>query len=201
MKELSEFHKRADAKDGHVGICRDCYSLYHKEYYQKNGDKKRDKDREYARKNREARRIACRAYHEANKERLNEVSRQYAKTHRESINAAYNKKIANNPEFRLNHYIRSAIRVSLHGDKNGRHWEDLVGYSLTDLRVHIERQFVDGMTWDNYGEWHIDHIIPLSIFNISGIKSKGFKKAWALENLRPLWGIDNYRKNNKLFAA
>ena len=55
------------------------------------------------------------------------------------------------------------------------------------------------MTWQNYGKWHIDHVIPKSLFNINGAKSKGFKKCWALENLQPLWADENLKKNNKLF--
>ena len=56
-------------------------------------------------------------------------------------------------------------------------------------------------TWNDYlnGELHIDHIIPISLFNITGVKSKGFKKCWALENLRLLPKGENLRKGNKLF--
>jgi len=59
----------------------------------------------------------------------------------------------------------------------------------------------NGMTWEKYlkGEIHIDHIIPISLFNIISIKSKGFKKCWSLENLQPLWAKDNLKKKNKLF--
>ena len=62
-------------------------------------------------------------------------------------------------------------------------------------------QFKPGMTWDNYGKngWVLDHRIPVSLFNINGIKSKGFKKCWALENLQPLWEKENISKGDKLF--
>ncbi|TSA54091.1 MAG: hypothetical protein D4R45_04465, partial [Planctomycetaceae bacterium] len=75
--------------------------------------------------------------------------------------------------------------------------------SMLELKIHLEKQFTKGMTWEKYmnGEIHIDHIIPKSIFNITGLNSKGFKKAWALENLRPMWAKDNMKKYNKLFAA
>jgi 5-methylcytosine-specific restriction endonuclease McrA len=56
------------------------------------------------------------------------------------------------------------------------------------------------MTWDNYGKWHIDHIIPDSHFNYDKIDDEQFKLAWALENLQPLWAAENYRKYNKLIG-
>jgi hypothetical protein len=54
------------------------------------------------------------------------------------------------------------------------------------------------MTWDNYGEWHVDHIKPISSFKITEIGDKEFMSCWSLENLQPLWGEENIRKSNKL---
>jgi hypothetical protein len=74
----------------------------------------------------------------------------------------------------------------------------LVGYDVIELKRHLEEQFVDGMSWENYGEWHIDHIKPLSSFNITDINSDEFKKCWSLSNLQPLWAKDNLKKYNKI---
>lgn len=52
------------------------------------------------------------------------------------------------------------MQHALKGQKNGRKWEKMVGYSRHDLVRHLERQFVQGMSWDNMGEWQIDHIVP-----------------------------------------
>lgn len=109
------------------------------------------------------------------------------------------KKRYNNPIYRLNHNLSRAIRKSLKGNKNDKSWESLINYTQEDLRKHLESQFQEGMTWENYGKWHIDHKIPISIFNITSAKCKGFKKCWALENLQPLWEKDNLEKGNKLF--
>lgn len=54
------------------------------------------------------------------------------------------------------------------------------------------------MSWSNYGKWHIDHIIPLDFFKVSDPGDPKFKVAWSLENLQPLWAIDNMKKSNKL---
>lgn len=71
------------------------------------------------------------------------------------------------------------------------------GYTVWELVRHIERQFHPGMTWENYGEWHIDHVIPLSLFVFDSADHPGFKAAWALANLRPLWAEDNLKKRAK----
>lgn len=82
-------------------------------------------------------------------------------------------------------------------ERGGNHWEDLVNYTLDELMTHLESLFAEGMSWDNYGQWHVDHIRPKSSFNFESYVDSEFKKCWALENLQPLWGEDNLRKNSK----
>jgi 5-methylcytosine-specific restriction endonuclease McrA len=94
--------------------------------------------------------------------------------------------------------IRRYIWCAIKGEKNGHKWEMLVGYSIEDLMKHIEKQFKPGMTWENYGEWQIDHKIPISAFNFSDPRDVDFKRCWALENLQPLWAAENLSKSNKL---
>lgn len=72
-----------------------------------------------------------------------------------------------------------------------------MGYSLAELKLHLETKFQSDMNWDNYGKWHIDHIKPVSSFLINGIDSEGFKECWSLENLQPLWAQENLQKGNK----
>lgn len=74
----------------------------------------------------------------------------------------------------------------------------MVDYTVEELRAHLERQFLRGMGWHNAGEWHIDHIIPVSSFNYTSPDDLEFKRCWALANLRPLWGRDNIRKSNRV---
>jgi hypothetical protein len=57
------------------------------------------------------------------------------------------------------------------------------------------------MTWMNYGEWHIDHILPIDSFNFQSYEDYQFKECWSLENLQPLWAIDNIRKGNKIITG
>lgn len=93
--------------------------------------------------------------------------------------------------------MSSGIKNSLKSGKNGRRWEQLVGYTVKELMEHLERQFLAGMSWDNRGDWHIDHIVPISSFNFDTPDCDDFRRCWALSNLRPLWAGDNIRKNGK----
>ncbi len=93
--------------------------------------------------------------------------------------------------FILRSVMGSHIRKSLRGNKNGSPWELLVGYTVTDLKKHLQRQFGPGMSWNNYGEWHIDHIIPINAFNFNSSDDMDFKRCWALKNLQPLWAHEN----------
>ena len=108
--------------------------------------------------------------------------RKYEKTRRQII------------KYKISNNISRSMRRSLSTIKEGRHWEELVGYTVNDLRTHLEKQFVNGMSWDNYGKWHIDHIRPMCSFNITDYKYEDFKKCWLLNNLQPLWESDNHIK-------
>lgn len=81
------------------------------------------------------------------------------------------------------------------GYKSG-HSIDLLGCSVDELKVHLEQQFEPGMTWDNYGEWHIDHIIPCSYFDLT--KEEDQRICFNYRNLQPLWAKDNTKKSNKI---
>lgn len=105
-------------------------------------------------------------------------------------------------EFCLRSEIRSKLSSHCKTCNNLRRkkWQQLVGYKLDEIRKHLENQFVDSMSWDNYGKygWHIDHIRPISSFNFISPQDNDFKKCWALENLQPLWAKDNHSKYNKI---
>lgn len=95
-------------------------------------------------------------------------------------------------------YTRTAVLNGLRGRRKAASTFDALGYTREQLITHIERQFLPGMTWKNYGrKWHLDHIVPLSAFDITSTDCPDFRVAWALTNLRPLWASDNIRKRDK----
>jgi hypothetical protein len=101
------------------------------------------------------------------------------------------------PNRAIRNRIASAIRRSLKKSKSGRKWESLVGYTLADLKLHLEKQFIGLMSWENMGLWHIDHITPLS--NFEQTNQDEFKQCWSLSNLRPIWADENQKKYNKIY--
>jgi hypothetical protein len=112
------------------------------------------------------------------------------------------KRILLYPGERLRVSMSRSVNYALSGNKRGRKWESLVGYCLQELMIHLEKQFLEGMSWDNYGlgkaKWTIDHIIPQSVFGYVDSNDLDFQRCWALENLRPMWAVDNTIKADKI---
>lgn len=102
------------------------------------------------------------------------------------------------PSFLLKGRMSARLTSMLKG-KGSQRSEDLLGYTMEELRLHIERQFSKGMSWDKVrrGLIEIDHIIPVKAFNITSIDDPDFKVCWSLANLRPLWADQNRSKNGR----
>ena len=104
------------------------------------------------------------------------------------------------PKRALHERITARVRQCLRGCKYRRKWEDLVGYTLADLRAHLDKTMPPGCTWADFmsGALHIDHIIPVSAHNFSTPEDIDFRKCWALSNLRLLPASENLEKRAKL---
>ncbi len=94
--------------------------------------------------------------------------------------------------------FRRRIRAALKGVglRKAHRTEVLIGCPLDEFRAHIEQQFKPGMTWKNYRLWHIDHIIPVTAFDLTDIKQQ--RAAFSWKNSQPLWALDNHRKGNQI---
>lgn len=103
---------------------------------------------------------------------------------------------SNNINYRLACNIRSRFKGALKKYINigytGKDIFDLCDCSLSYLIKHLEKQFVDNMSWTNYGSWHIDHIKPICEFDLRD--KKQIKLCFHYSNLQPLWAMDNYKK-------
>ena len=120
--------------------------------------------------------------------------------HRETKRDYERNRKSNDPIYRLISNFKSAMSTVLkesNVDKYG-HYFDILGYTPEELINHLEKQFTEGMTWDNYGEFHVDHKLPISSFNIKEIGDEEFMRCWCLDNLQPMWGEENIRKSNKV---
>lgn len=106
-------------------------------------------------------------------------------------------KYAADPRFVLYHRLKRWMHKHLRNatrDRGSKNWGQVLGYQPEDLRAHIEALFVDGMSWDNMGDWHIDHIRPVNTFSFTTHEDPEFAECYALSNLRPLWARDNLRR-------
>jgi len=115
-----------------------------------------------------------------------------------------NKKYKNDERFKLDYKIKNFFHGALKMKRKNKKYrknskyEKILGYSRETLIYHIENRFEEGMCWNNYGEWHLDHIIPKSLFNYETIYCPEFSSCWSLQNLQPLWKKDNLKKYNKV---
>jgi hypothetical protein len=164
--------------------------------------------KKYNATHKEKRAIDRKRYYAKNKERIIEKQKEYRKhsknwlkdCHKIKKNNKRNERRRTDISYVINCRMSYMVYDSLRQNKNGRKWEELVGYNLGQLKRHLEKQFKKGMTWENIlkGEIHIDHKIPVSVFNITSYDCIDFKRCWALSNLQPMWAIDNLKKSNKL---
>lgn len=124
---------------------------------------------------------------------------QYALKYKYDVNFAIKERMRRQIKKELtNDDIALLIRQSIKKEIESKRLERLVGYSVNELRAHLEKQFTKGMTWDKFknGEIHIDHIIPKKAFKLSSHKE--WKICWSLPNLRPLWAKQNISKGAKV---
>ena len=205
---------------------REAIAEYAREWHKNNRETILERSKEYRKNNREAILKSKREYYKNNREALLERSkeyfkewyknngdthkeyvREYSKNNREVINKYKNNRYSTD----LNYKMRENLRNVLH-NKLKRHLIkettpefsytksslSYLGCTVEELKTHIENQFEDGMTWENWTRdgWHLDHIIPCSSFDLT--KKKEQEKCFHYTNLQPLWAEDNMSKGSKL---
>ena len=163
-KELDEFHIQTKSKDGHRNVCKKCRKNETKIYYTRH---------------KKAYNIMSAKWNRDNKTRRREI----CKRHKQK------------PYIRFKEAIRHRIYMFMKSKsvkKNNKTF-NIVGLDPEKLRFYIEKQFVDNMSWENYGKWHVDHKIPLS----SARNKEEINKLCYYTNLQPMWLLDNLKKGKK----
>jgi hypothetical protein len=211
-KDISCFAKKYKTSDGtqkYSSICKKCvnendtirresneYKKKKKEYdnlyYEQNQEKIKNRKKEYHIENREEileKKGIYRSVPE-NRERSKKYIKKYKVENKEKY-YAYRKRNPHIIAWR-NMLYRTLIHL---GTKKEGDTKEMLGYSAVQLKHHIEKQFLEGMSWENHGEWEIDHIKPLTKFDEFSLVSE----VNALSNLQPLWKDDNREKYNNYF--
>lgn len=180
---LEYFTKRGEKLGSHCRECKKQYKRnpeYRKKHYENNKQKYLDKAREWAENNKERRREICNDWYHRNKDKANDYIKQKRKS---------------DPLFRLKHSLRANLNNALRGRSKGQRTLDYLCMSIDEFKTYIENQFTEGMNWENYGEWHLDHIQPICSFDHSD--EEQIKKCWHYSNFQPLWAEENIKKSGK----
>ena len=140
---------------------------------------------------------AARRHYLRNSERIKLKARQYAANNRTKINLRVRARRAASPTLRLESSLRSRISECLSRKKKATFLE-FIGCSVSELEKHLEYQFRNGMSWDNYGKsgWQVDHIKPCRSFNFALTEEQ--LECFHFTNLQPLWASENYSKGDKV---
>lgn len=177
------------------------FKEYGKRAYAKNKEKILARGRDWVKRNPDRNRKIKREWARLNPESSNGWAKRNPEARRQSARK-YARKVLATPKGRLDHRMSIAVLLALKEKKNGRKWEDLVGYSLSELHSHLEKSFLPGMNWERFlkGQIQIDHRIPKRKFSYTDSSDPGFRQCWALENLRPMWARANLSKGAKILS-
>jgi len=173
--------KRKERHKAYYEANKDKLIAYQKAYQEANKDKIREQKKAY----REYNKDKMKAYYEANKDKLNAYNNSYIKERKK-----------NDTLFKLKCNLRNRIYLSIKNKgytKKSKTYQ-ILGCTYKEFKEHIERQFTKGMSWDNQGEWHLDHIYPVSLAK----NEEELIKLNHYTNFQPLWAEENLKKSNKI---
>jgi hypothetical protein len=200
------FQPRKDRNLGYRNHCKRCATDEKRKWREKNKERDCLNRKKWVEKNRQHVYAVHDKWLDDNRDHYNAVNRAYRKKDKEKDREKYRTlsrnnmraRLKNDPEFRLLSNLRARVRGAIKfykGEKLFRTME-LIGCSIHDVKLHLESKFTEGMSWENYGKWHIDHIIPCCAFNL--IDPQEQLKCFHYTNLQPLWAEDNLKKGDKI---
>lgn len=175
---ICEFGLQKHGPNGHRSQCNACRRLEAKEYRERNLDKVKAAKEAWKLKNPDYDKL----YSDKNPDKKRDAIVKWNKNNPGLASKRTKEWLGKNPHIKA---WRTTLRCSLFrmGKEKEGYTIDMLGYSAEDLKNHLESLFTDGMSWENYGEWHIDHIKPLITFDVETPQSV----VNALSNLRPMW--------------
>ena len=189
-KQITEFYKDSSRPDGKSYICKLCDKQKFKKWKDENKEKYKETVNKWKQKNiekiREQYRKNAKKYRLNNKEKIRNRKNEYEKNKMQNDLCYRNKKLARK---RINNALRSK------NTKPNQRTECLIGCSIQEYILYLESKFKDGMTWDNQGQWEIDHIIPCCAFDLT--KESEQKKCFHYTNIQPLWKNEHKEKTKR----
>lgn len=177
--------------------------VYRRKYYSKNKEIILDQNKSYRIRNKEKVAESRKIYAKNNSRYISMYKKEYAKKNKVKINEYHrlyrNKRRLTDIKFHLTEMLRTRLNHAVRRKtKLGSSIKDM-GCTIEELKKYIESKFVKGMNWSNRGKWHLDHIFPISKFDLTNRKQ--FLKAVHYTNLQPLWAKDNRKKSDSIDQA
>lgn len=199
VKPVTEFGKLSKAKDGLRYHCKECRN----KYYQKNQKYIIKRSKIYYEENKGRISEITKAYKEENKEWYREYHQKYyienIEDIKERVKQNHYQRMEEDIGYKLLQRCRARLYKAIKENNKSASTRELIGCTTDKLKEHLESQFTEGMSWENYGEWHIDHIKPCSMFDFT--KEEHQRECFNYTNLQPLWAKDNMKKSDKYEKA
>jgi hypothetical protein len=188
QKPLDEYFIDRKAKDGHKSDCKDCTKVRNQKWKKDNIEKVRENKKIYYHKNSEKIIENSKLWRNKNIKSINLKRQKYIKSKRET-----------DPLFKMRQNLsnRTTIAFKVNRWNKKSKTQEMLGADYHTVFNHIQSKFKKGMSWDNHGEWHFDHIVPLA----SAKTEDELIKLCHYTNLQPLWAEENIRKGSKLIAC
>lgn len=196
-KELNQFVKNRNKSDGLHTVCKSCTKIYKAKYYKENKDEILQSFRERYKENPDEYKEAENRRRRANLEVYNQRSLSYQKQNKEKVNQRHREWESKQRQSNVQFKIRASIRQNLHNAINRDSVNCIaaqqLGCSISFFKDYLSKQFKADMSWENRGYlWSIDHIIPLSAFDLTD--SDQLKQACHYTNTQPLYTVENNKK-------
>lgn len=206
-KDICEFGKLKCSKDGLSYSCKECNNKRSSDYQKNNPEKVLEQQKKWRNKNPEWVYNRHKRYRAKNPEKVKdfkknwldknpEKRKEYSENYKPRKRDQRKERNDSDSVFNLVNRMRCRLwkYLTIHNITKKNKTFEIVGCDPQFLKEHLENQFIDSMGWDNRGEWHIDHIIPLS----SAKTEDELYKLCHYTNLQPLWAEDNLKKSNKI---
>lgn len=193
-KYLEDFPKSKSYKSGYLAKCKSCVNSHNKAYRDSNPDWLKENRKTNYLKNRESILEQKAKYQKSHRLEKSVYDKEYRELNKDKIRkykADWEKANKDNPTYKIKRNLRRRLNHSLNGSLKAENTFALLGCTIEEFKLHLESQFLEGMSWSNYGRdgWHIDHIIPCFTFDLSVEEEQ--RKCFHYTNQRPLWAKDN----------
>ncbi len=188
-KLLNEFYNNKKGRLNKSAHCKICDKLLSTKYYIQNKNKVKQKNKDYK---------------ESHLEYYSEYNKNYQQNPEYKLKRNKKEKYRyyNDTNYKILKILRNRIWDVLNRSPKNKKTLELIGCSLEELKIHLKKQFIEGMNWNNHGKgigkWNIDHILPCDSFDLTDPKQQEI--CFNYKNLQPLWSLDNIKKSNKLYS-